>query len=213
VVSLDLYISSIVTIVVVIIVTLLYSSVPDLSLSTAYQVFVQETFLRPLVVYSETQALGPLASLDAMVETLNKPSASISTSASTSTFINYHKAQEDYENSTPSTSRDYESNQAGNLDDDDEIPPIPPPKDIESPRRVSAPTSYSSSSALDQSFGLPDGMDVREALAQCEDPALGWSLQFWATIADPVVSLVWCLTLVSAWRREMVDRSITTACI
>jgi hypothetical protein len=35
---------------------------------------------------------------------------------------------------------------------------------------------------------LPYGMDVRDALAKCEDPALGWSLQFWVTIADPVVS-------------------------
>jgi hypothetical protein len=36
---------------------------------------------------------------------------------------------------------------------------------------------------------LPRGMDVRDALAKCEDPALGWSLQFWVTIADPLVSL------------------------
>ena len=36
---------------------------------------------------------------------------------------------------------------------------------------------------------LPDGMDVREALSKCEDPALGWSMQFWVTIAsDPSVS-------------------------
>ncbi|ORY26583.1 hypothetical protein BCR39DRAFT_540643 [Naematelia encephala] len=33
---------------------------------------------------------------------------------------------------------------------------------------------------------LPVGMDVREALSRCEDPTLGWSLQFWVTIADPV---------------------------
>jgi hypothetical protein len=31
-------------------------------------------------------------------------------------------------------------------------------------------------------------MDVREALSRCEDPTLGWSMQFWVTIADPVVS-------------------------
>lgn len=37
---------------------------------------------------------------------------------------------------------------------------------------------------------LPEGMDVREALAKCEDPTLGWSLQFWVTIADPVVRLI-----------------------
>ncbi len=37
---------------------------------------------------------------------------------------------------------------------------------------------------------LPEGMDVREALAKCEDPTLGWSLQFWVTIADPVVGLL-----------------------
>lgn len=37
---------------------------------------------------------------------------------------------------------------------------------------------------------LPDGMDVSEALMQCEDPTLGWSLQFWITIADPVVSVL-----------------------
>lgn len=35
---------------------------------------------------------------------------------------------------------------------------------------------------------LPPGMDVREALSRCEDPTLGWSMQFWVTIADPVVS-------------------------
>lgn len=34
---------------------------------------------------------------------------------------------------------------------------------------------------------LPEGMDVREALKKCQDPKLGWSLQFWVTIADPVV--------------------------
>lgn len=37
---------------------------------------------------------------------------------------------------------------------------------------------------------LPDGMDVKEALARCEDPTLGWSLQFWITLADPVVCLI-----------------------
>lgn len=31
------------------------------------------------------------------------------------------------------------------------------------------------------------GVDVRDALATCEDPALGWSMQFWVTIADPLV--------------------------
>ena len=35
---------------------------------------------------------------------------------------------------------------------------------------------------------LPEGMEVHEALAKCEDPTLGWSLRFWVTIADPVVS-------------------------
>lgn len=34
---------------------------------------------------------------------------------------------------------------------------------------------------------LPVGMDMRGALAKCEDPRLGWSLQFWITIVDPVV--------------------------
>lgn len=36
---------------------------------------------------------------------------------------------------------------------------------------------------------LPEGLQVKDALARCEDPTLGWSLQFWITIADPVVSL------------------------
>lgn len=35
---------------------------------------------------------------------------------------------------------------------------------------------------------LPEGLGVKEALAQCEDPTLGWSQQFWITIADPNVS-------------------------
>jgi hypothetical protein len=39
----------------------------------------------------------------------------------------------------------------------------------------------------DRLSALPDGMDVKDALASCEDPTLGWSLQFWITIADPVV--------------------------
>ncbi|WRT70639.1 uncharacterized protein IL334_007637 [Kwoniella shivajii] len=37
---------------------------------------------------------------------------------------------------------------------------------------------------------LPTGMDVRDALAKCEDPTLGWSLQFWVTIADPLTQHV-----------------------
>ncbi|WVQ95503.1 hypothetical protein IAU59_002600 [Kwoniella sp. CBS 9459] len=37
---------------------------------------------------------------------------------------------------------------------------------------------------------LPRGMDVRDALARCEDPTLGWSLQFWVTIADPMTQHV-----------------------
>jgi hypothetical protein len=37
---------------------------------------------------------------------------------------------------------------------------------------------------------LPVGMDMRGALAKCEDPRLGWSLQFWITIVDPVVCLL-----------------------
>lgn len=31
---------------------------------------------------------------------------------------------------------------------------------------------------------------VEDALATCKDPALGWSLQFWVTLADPLVSSV-----------------------
>jgi len=38
---------------------------------------------------------------------------------------------------------------------------------------------------------LPNGMNVRDALARCEGPTLGWSLQFWVTIADPIVSLIY----------------------
>nr|XP_018259661.1 uncharacterized protein I303_07729 [Kwoniella dejecticola CBS 10117]OBR81819.1 hypothetical protein I303_07729 [Kwoniella dejecticola CBS 10117] len=37
---------------------------------------------------------------------------------------------------------------------------------------------------------LPPGLDVRDALAKCEDPTLGWSLQFWVTIADPLTQHV-----------------------
>ncbi|WWC92229.1 uncharacterized protein L201_007183 [Kwoniella dendrophila CBS 6074] len=37
---------------------------------------------------------------------------------------------------------------------------------------------------------LPQGLDVRDALAKCEDPTLGWSLQFWVTIADPLTQHV-----------------------
>jgi hypothetical protein len=119
-----------------------------------------------------------------MVETL------IHTSTTTSTYE--YKTQLHDDSRTQTTTRDYAPDHSSTLDDqeDEEQPPIPPPKDyIESPRRGFGSTSISSSS-LDKDYGLPEGMDVREALAQCEDPALGWSLQFWATIADPVVSLV-----------------------
>nr|ODN96050.1 hypothetical protein L204_03741 [Cryptococcus depauperatus CBS 7855] len=37
---------------------------------------------------------------------------------------------------------------------------------------------------------LPPGLDVKDALAKCEDPTLGWSLQFWVTIADPLTQHV-----------------------
>lgn len=43
-------------------------------------------------------------------------------------------------------------------------------------------------SGMTEDTFLPDGMGVKEALARCEDPTLGWSLQFWITIADPIVS-------------------------
>lgn len=49
---------------------------------------------------------------------------------------------------------------------------------------------------------LPYGMDITEALEKCEDPSLGWSLQFWVTIADPVVSLP-----LSKWM--LIDRTKT----
>jgi hypothetical protein len=123
-----------------------------------------------------------------MVETLNQTSTSLSTS--TSTYEYKTQLQDDHR--TQTTARDYSPDHSNTLEDqdDEEQPPVPPPKDyIESPRRGFGSTSITSSS-LDKDYGLPEGMDVREALAQCEDPALGWSLQFWATIADPVVSLV-----------------------
>jgi hypothetical protein len=123
-----------------------------------------------------------------MVETLNHTSTSISTS--TSTYEYKTQLHDDYR--TQTIPRDHDRDHSNTLEDEDqdEQPPIPPPKDyIESPRRGFGSNSISSSS-LNKDFGLPEGMDVREALAQCEDPALGWSLQFWATIADPVVSLV-----------------------
>ena len=121
-----------------------------------------------------------------MGETLNHTSTYISTSTSTSDY----NTQLHDEYRTQPTTRDNDFAHSSSLENDDDQPPIPPPKDyIESPRRGFGSTSISSSS-LDKDYGLPEGMDVREALAQCEDPALGWSLQFWATIADPVVSLV-----------------------
>lgn len=34
----------------------------------------------------------------------------------------------------------------------------------------------------------PMHLDMQSALARCEDASLSWSLQFWVTLADPVVS-------------------------
>jgi hypothetical protein len=124
-----------------------------------------------------------------MVETLNNPSTSSSTFASTSTY-HYNTQDPDYHEDYAARQENYYDHQDQDIDDDDE-PPVPPPKDnIESSRRDFGDISYSSTFALDKSVELPEGMDVREALAQCEDPALGWSLQFWATIADPLVSRI-----------------------
>jgi hypothetical protein len=137
--------------------------------------------------------LDPLLVLDAMVETLNNPSTSSSTFTSTSTYL-YNTQDHDYHENYAARQEKYYDHQDQDIDDDDE-PPVPPPKDnIESSRRDFGDIYHSSTSALSASFELPEGMDVREALAQCEDPALGWSLQFWATIVDPLVSR--CLTLV-----------------
>ena len=125
-----------------------------------------------------------------MVETLNHTSTFTYTSTSTSTYEHSSQLHNDYRTRTIPRDYNYDHSTLEEDEDRDEQPPIPPPKDyIESPRRGLGSTSIPASSP-DQSYGLPEGMDVREALAQCEDPALGWSLQFWATIADPVVSLV-----------------------
>jgi len=130
-----------------------------------------------------------------MVQVLNN-NPTTSTSTSTSVDRSPYSKNRDV-HPTHATPQGYTYDSPGALDhNDNERPPIPPPKDvIGSPRCGLGDTSLASSSslsALDRSFGLPEGMDVREALAQCEDPALGWSLQFWATIADPVVSLLSC---------------------
>jgi hypothetical protein len=146
--------------------------------------------------------------LNAMVETLNH------TSTSTSTNNLNPQLHDDYLAQTIPRDHDHDYTSTLEDQDDEEQPPIPPPKDyIESSRRAFGITSISSSS-LDRTCGLPEGMDVREALAQCEDPALGWSLQFWATIADPVVSLVLifhsCLILVQ--HRRSIDAPLLYIC-
>lgn len=55
---------------------------------------------------------------------------------------------------------------------------------------ITPPTSHNHSSGITFKTpqGTPGAMDVRDVLAKCEDPALGWSMQFWVTIADPLVS-------------------------
>lgn len=58
------------------------------------------------------------------------------------------------------------------------------------PSRQSSSTSAASGRAsfVGDPSALPQGMSIQQALAQCHDPTLGWTLRFWVTVADPAVS-------------------------
>lgn len=58
------------------------------------------------------------------------------------------------------------------------------------PSRQSSSMSTASGRAsfVGDASALPQGMSIQQALAQCHDPTLGWTLRFWVTVADPSVS-------------------------
>lgn len=127
-----------------------------------------------------------------MVEFANPSTSSSSTSIPAYTYTSsntytYYTANDDH-HSHPFPDREYDQTSDAYLSDDE--PPIPPPKDFVHPdqQRESGASRHSPDSIDDNTLQELAEMDVRELLAQCEDPTIGWASQFWVTIADPVVS-------------------------
>lgn len=122
-----------------------------------------------------------------------KPSTSFSSTsipAHTNSNSNTHTyySPNDGHHSYPLLDREYDQTSDAYLSDKDK-PPIPPPKDFVHPdqQRESSAWRHSPDSLDDNTLQELADMDVRELLAQCEDPTIGWASQFWVTIADPVV--------------------------
>lgn len=127
-----------------------------------------------------------------MVEFVNRPSTSSTpTSAYNYTYTDTYTAHSIRPDQSQSTlqapDKDYRLDAFPSNEDE---PPVPPSKDfvhLNQLSRLGSP-STSTDSAYDETLRGLEKMDIRELLAQCEDPAIGWASQFWATIADPVVS-------------------------
>lgn len=66
-------------------------------------------------------------------------------------------------------------------------PLAPPPSSNGQPTDDLAPQGSERQTASPSTLAP---IDVREALSKCDDPSMSWSLQFWVTIADPLVSIV-----------------------
>jgi hypothetical protein len=149
-----------------------------------------------------------------MVESVNPSTSSTLTSTSLYTYTDTYTDQASIDRDSLHTSnQDLENNHPLDAYPSDDEPPIPPPKDpiFLSVNRESN-TSIQAGVINHETLEELAEMDVRELLAQCEDPTIGWASQFWVTIADPVVSLflpnILLLAVVKTTTMVAIDRSI-----
>lgn len=70
------------------------------------------------------------------------------------------------------------------------------------PRSAKVPPAGQGPEHPSTSAGTLEPIDVRDTLSKCDDPSMSWSLQFWVTIADPLVgtepNLLNCLVLTAS---------------
>jgi len=144
-----------------------------------------------------------------MVEFVNPSTSSSSTSVPAYTYSNSNTytylTPNDGHHSHPLLDREYDQTSDAYLSDDEE-PPIPPQKDIThiGISQQSGASRHSPDSIDYDTLQELAEMDVRELLAQCEDPTIGWASQFWVTIADPLVSS----SYPSCYNPSAIDRSL-----
>jgi hypothetical protein len=146
-----------------------------------------------------------------MVESVNPSTSFTLTSTSTNTYTDTYSDQQSIKDqSSQSYLQDPENRDPSEAYPSDDEPPIPPPKDpIFQDLNRESNTSIQAGVINNETLQELAEMDVRELLAQCEDPTIGWASQFWVTIADPVVSRVPCPAVITT--TTMIDRTTDRA--